>query len=188
MARIVPRTEMTLAEKAYIPEIARGMKVTIGHFLKGFFKPESIPVKHYPEVEPFVPRDYRSRHRLMKRPDGEPRCVACFMCATACPANCMTIEATSSDDGRIEKKPSKFEIDQLVCVFCGLCVEACPVDAIRMDTKKMAFAADKRETFKVGLKDLMDWDPKDYPESDVQSQVAPGGTLNAQARKEWGLQ
>ena len=187
MARIVPRTEMTLAEKAYLPEVARGLKVTLGHFLKGFAKPETIPVQHYPEVPAFVPRNYRARHRLMKRPDGEPRCVACFMCSTACPANCISIVATESADGRIEKKPAKFDIDLLVCVFCGLCAEACPVDAIRMDTQKIALAADKREKFRVGLQDLLDWNPADFPASDVQSQKAPGGSLNAQARKEWGV-
>jgi NADH-quinone oxidoreductase subunit I len=187
MARTVPRPEMTLAEKAYVPEIIKGLAVTMRHLLKGLVRPESLPVGNYPEVQPDIPRDYRSRHRLMKRPDGEPRCVACFMCSTACPANCIHIEATESSDPRIEKKPAKFEIDLLVCVFCGLCAEACPVDAIRMDTKKAMFAADKREKFRVGLSDLLEWDPKDYPETDVQSQKAPGGSLNAKAREQWGL-
>lgn len=187
MARIVPRTEMTFAEKAYLPEVAKGLKLTLGHFIKGFFQPETLPVLNYPEVQPHIPQNYRAKHRLMKRPDGEPRCVACFMCSTACPANCIKIEATESKDGRIEKMPAKFEIDLLVCVFCGLCAEACPVDAIRMDTRKISLAADSRDKFKVGLKDLMDWKPSEYPESDIQSQKAPGGSLNAQARKEWGL-
>jgi NADH-quinone oxidoreductase subunit I len=187
MAMTVPRPEMTLAEKAYLPEIVKGLKLTLGHLAKGLFRPETLPVLNYPEIQPEVPRDYRAQHRLMKRPDGEPRCVACFMCSTACPANCIHIQAMESADDRIEKKPAKFEIDLLVCVFCGLCVEACPVDAIRMDTKKVALAADNREKFKVGLKDLLDWNPSDYPTTDTQSQKAPGGTLNEQARKDWGL-
>lgn len=187
MARTVPRPEMTLIEKAYLPEAIRGLMVTMGHLLKGLWRPETLPVGNYPEVQPDIPRNYRSRHRLMKRPDGEPRCVACFMCSTACPANCIHIEATESADDRIEKKPAKFDIDLLVCVFCGLCEEACPVDAIRMDTKKAMFAADSRGKFKVGLSDLLSWNPEDYPVSDTQSQKAPGGTLNEQARKDWGL-
>ena len=187
MALTVPRPEMTFAEKAYLPEIVKGLKLTMGHLLKGLTQPETLPALNYPEIQPDIPRDYRAKHRLMKRPDGEPRCVACFMCSTACPANCIDIVATESKDGRIEKMPAKFEIDLLVCVFCGLCAEACPVDAIRMDTKIVALAADNRDAFKVGLNDLLDWKPSDYPESDVQSQKAPGGTLNAQARKEWGL-
>lgn len=179
---------MNLLEKAYVPEIVKGLSVTMGHFLKGFLKPETMPVHSYPEIPSEIPSNYRARHRLMKRPDGEPRCVACMMCSTACPANCITIQAGDSADSRIEKKPAKFDIDLLVCVFCGLCAEACPVDAIRMDTRKVALAADSREKFKVGLKDLMDWDPKDYPATDEQSQKAPGGTLNAQARREWGME
>jgi NADH-quinone oxidoreductase subunit I len=188
MARTVPRPEMTLVEKAYVWEIAKGLKVTLRHLFKGLLRPETLPVSNYPEVKPDIPRDYRSRHRLMKRPDGEPRCVACFMCSTACPARCIHIEAAESADPRIEKKPAKFEIDLLVCVFCGLCAEACPVDAIRMDTKKAMLAADKREKFRVGLSDLLDWDPKDYPEDDVQSQKAPGGLLNRDARRQWGVE
>lgn len=187
MARTVSRPEMTLAEKAYVPEIVKGLKVTMGHFLKGLFTPETLPVQSYPETPSVIPRNYRAKHRLMKRPDGEPRCVACMMCSTACPANCITIQAGESADDRIEKKPVKFEIDLLVCVFCGLCAEACPVDAIRMDTRVVALAADRREKFKVGLKDLMNWEPKDYPDNDTQSQKAPGGLLNAEAKKQWGL-
>lgn len=187
MARTIPRPEMTFAEKAYIPEILKGMKVTMSHLVKALAKPETIPVLSYPEVQPYIPRNYRAKHRLMKRPDGEPRCVACFMCSTACPANCIKIEATESADGRIEKKPAKFDIDLLVCVFCGLCAEACPVDAIRMDTMKISLAADSREKFKVTMKDLLDWNPTDFPANDTQSQKAPGGSLNAEARKEWGL-
>ena len=122
---------------------------------------------------------------MMKRPDGDPRCVACFMCSTACPARCISIEAEPAKDGQIEKKPKKFEIDLLVCVFCGLCEEACPVDAIRMDTRKVAITADSREKFVRTLDDLMDWDPKDYPADDVQSQKAPGGRLNEDARRAW---
>ncbi|MCB9496266.1 MAG: NADH-quinone oxidoreductase subunit I [Fibrobacteria bacterium] len=176
---------MTLAEKAYIPEILRGMRVTWSHFLKGFNEPETLPVQSYPEVQWEIDRNYRAKHRLMKRPDGEPRCVACFMCSTACPARCIHIEATESDDPRIEKKPAKFDIDLLVCVFCGLCAEACPVDAIRMDTKVIALAADTRGKFVATKEQLLDWNPADYPASDTQSQKAPGGLLNAEARARW---
>lgn len=185
MARVVPRREMTLAEKSYVPEVLKGLKVTMEHFLKGFVRPDSIPAQSYPEEPSEVLPTYRAQHRLMKRPDGEPRCVACFMCSTACPANCISIVADESADPRIEKKPKSFEIDLLVCVFCGLCAEACPVDAIRMDTRKIGVIGRDRKRFKVGMKDLMDWVPSDYPLNDVQSQRAPGGALNAQAREQW---
>jgi NADH-quinone oxidoreductase subunit I len=136
-------------------------------------------------VQPEVPQNYRSKHRLMKRSDGEPRCVACYTCSTACPANCISIVAEESKDDRVEKKPKSFDIDLLVCVFCGLCAEACPVDAIRMDTKKMSLTGGSRQDFKADMKELLDWNPADYPADDLQSQKAPGGLLNAQARAQW---
>ena len=75
----------------------------------------------------------------------------------------------------------------MTCVFCGLCVEACPVDALRMDTKEIVFEHRTRDEFVVTLETLTAWNPKDYPD-DEQSQVAPGGTKNAEARKVWGME
>lgn len=185
MVRVVKHKEMNLIERLYIFEAFRGLYTTIKHFLRGFFRYETLPTTGYPEVKPYIPRDYRAKHRMMVRPDGSPRCVACFMCASACPAHCIFIEAAQSTDGRIEKKASRFEIDHSVCIFCGLCVEACPVDALRMDTCETSFVHPKRKDFIVNLTDLTSWNPKDYPD-DPQSQVAPGGTKNKQALEVWG--
>jgi NADH-quinone oxidoreductase subunit I len=69
------------------------------------------------------------------------------MCATACPANCIFIEATEREDGKDEKMPARFAIDTLECVFCGYCVEACPCDAIRMDTGIFSLTGNRREDF-----------------------------------------
>lgn len=185
MTKVIERREMNAVEQAYLFEAAKGLVGTAKHLVRGFFKHESVPTVSYPEQVIPIPQDYRGHHRLMKRPDGDPRCVACYMCSTACPARCITIEAEEAKDGHIEKKPKKFEIDMLVCVFCGLCEEACPVDAIRMDTKKVAIVGDSREAFVRDMDSLMDWDPNDFPADDEQSQKAPGGRLNAQARTEW---
>ncbi len=185
MAKVVPRPELTFWERIYFVEIFKGLATTFGHARRTLMRPEASTTLMYPEVQPDLPRDYRARHRLMKRPDASPRCVACYMCSTACPARCINIVAEESPDHHIEKRPAKFEIDLLLCVFCGFCVEACPCDAIRMDTKKAILAGDNRADFVVDKATLMDWDPKDYPESDLQSQKAPGGKLHAQAIEEF---
>jgi len=187
MTRVVQHKPMNVWERLYVYEAVRGMYTTLKHFLRGLFRYETLPTIPYPDIKPEIPRDYRSKHRLMKRPDGEPRCVACFMCATACPAKCIYIEATESMDGRIEKKPVRFDIDHLLCVFCGLCVEACPVDAIRMDTRDASFVHGNRKDFLATMDQMLAWDPKDYPQDDAQSQMAPGGTKNKEALDNWGL-
>ncbi len=123
-----------LWEALYIPELLRGMSVTIRHFFLNTFGSREIVTIRYPEEKRVYPRYFRGVHRLMQREDGTPRCVACMMCSTICPANCIHIESGERPEGGIEKMPVKFDIDELVCVVCGLCVESCPCDAIRMDS------------------------------------------------------
>jgi formate hydrogenlyase subunit 6/NADH:ubiquinone oxidoreductase subunit I len=76
--------------------------------------------------------NFRGVHRLNRDEAGRVRCVACFMCSTACPADCIHIEGAASPWDDREKYPVKFDIDELRCIFCGMCEEACPVDAIEL--------------------------------------------------------
>jgi NADH-quinone oxidoreductase subunit I len=64
--------------------------------------------------------------------EGRVKCVACFLCATACPAHCIDIIAAESPWEDREKYPESFVIDELRCIYCGMCEEACPVDAIEL--------------------------------------------------------
>jgi len=133
MAKVVS-IKRGLWEDLYIPELIRGMGVTLRHFFINTFTKRDIVTLRYPEETREYPARFRGVHRLMKREDGSVRCVACMMCSTVCPAHCIHIVAGERDDDQGEKFPVSFEIDELTCVVCGLCVEACPTDAIRMDT------------------------------------------------------
>jgi NADH-quinone oxidoreductase subunit I len=86
----------------------------------------------FPEQKRNISGRYRGIHALTQRQDGTPKCVACYMCATACPAECIYIEAAERPEAAIEKYPTRFEIDLLRCVYCGFCVDACPEEAIIM--------------------------------------------------------
>ncbi len=124
-----------LWEQLYVPELVRGLGITLRHFFLNTFGGKEIVTVRYPEEKREYPPRFRGVHRLMKREDGTVRCVACMMCSTICPAQCIYIEAGErSDSTSVEKYPVTFEIDELICVVCGLCVEACPCDAIRMDS------------------------------------------------------
>lgn len=139
------REEMTFLERIYVVEIARGVTVTFGKLLWNL----SHHVMHlfgirtgvqasasiqYPNERRAYPKRFRGRHRLTLDVQGDVKCTACFLCATACPAKCIYIEAAEHEDPKVEKFPNRYEIDTLLCIYCGYCVEACPVDAIRMDT------------------------------------------------------
>jgi len=143
---------LDLRERMYFPEVIRGVGIIMKQFLRNFFfgrerNPDILArdrslsqnaTLQYPEERVPYPPGYRGLHRLVPREDGKPRCVACYMCATICPAQCIYIEAGELEGDPIEKYPVKFVIDELRCVVCGFCVEACPKDAIRMDTGEHA--------------------------------------------------
>ena len=163
-----------LGERLYLPLLG-GMMVTIKHFFKNLFGGPKYTI-NYPEERREYSHRYRGHHILPTRPDGSVRCVACFLCATACPAECIHIEAGEDPDENIEKYPVVYEIDMLRCVFCGYCVDACPEEAIIMSNNyDMAYFT--REQSIVGKVDLMKPFTFDetrlgyrpyYPEEDAQ--------------------
>ncbi len=139
------REEMNGWERAYLPEILRGLIVTSYRFWRnlslhalhavGVAKSRRASITtQYPDEHKLYPDNFRGAHRLTLKADESVRCTACFLCATACPANCIFIEAGEHPDPAVEKFPLRYEIDTLRCIYCGMCVEACPCDAIRMDT------------------------------------------------------
>ncbi len=164
--RVVQRPELSFWERLYLPQVISGLAVTSRHFFRnitfhilhqfGLFKHIRAAVTYqWPEEQrPLAPR-LRTRHRLTKREDGSPRCVACMMCETVCPARCIYIKAEEHPDPNIEKRPKSFVIDLGKCVYCGFCVEACPEDAIRMDTQIMDIAAYSRDAMVLDMNALL---------------------------------
>ncbi len=121
----------SLAERLYLPLVG-GLWVTLRHFVRNLLGRGKTYTIQYPEERRAYSHRYRGHHILTTRPDGSLRCVACFLCATACPAECIHIEAGEHPDVNIEKYPVVYDIDMLRCVFCGYCVDACPEEAIVM--------------------------------------------------------
>ncbi|HET9401943.1 MAG TPA: NADH-quinone oxidoreductase subunit NuoI [Candidatus Acidoferrales bacterium] len=122
MASILAEAGETLAT------LAKGFSVTWRNLFR------KTVTENYP-TEPvhFQPR-YRGIHVLHRDEQGLEKCVACFLCAAACPANCIYIEAAeNTESNRIssaERFAKAYNIDYSRCIFCGYCVEACPTDAI----------------------------------------------------------
>ena len=142
-----------LAERLYLP-LFGGLMVTLRHFFRNVLGRGKMPTIEYPEKRREYSHRFRGHHILTSRPDGSLRCVACYLCAQACPAECIHIEAGEHPDVNIEKYPIVYEIDMLRCIFCGYCVDACPEEAIIMSNNyDMAYFT--REQSIVGKGELM---------------------------------
>lgn len=151
----VASPKLSFWERIYVSEVFRGLGVTLRHLAQNLANQSAMPTVQFPEEPKPLAVRHRSRHRLTVRENGQPKCVACMCCETACPARCIHIVAEESNEVWIEKRCKTFEIDLLRCVFCGYCVEACPEDAIRMDTDEVLLVGERREDFIVGREFLM---------------------------------
>ncbi len=123
----VRQPRLSWLERLYLPQILRALATTFKHI----FQPRRTV--RYPERRraEYVPR-YRGVHRLNRDERGRVKCVACFMCPTICPAQCIHITGGPAPWPDREKYPIKFDIDELRCIYCGMCEEVCPVDAIEL--------------------------------------------------------
>lgn len=161
-SKAVERKPMTMWEKTFIPGIAKGMSITFAHIFK------KKPTINYPEKERTFSPVFRGLHVLNRDEEGRERCTACGLCAVACPAEAITMEAAERLPGeenlyREEKYAARYEINMLRCIFCGLCEEACPKDAIYL-SETFTPSNYTRKSFIYGKDELLIPDPKTQPE------------------------
>src|SRR5438128_1536312 len=131
--------QLSTWESMFVPAVLVGLGTTIRHLTKtlsGTHRTMQYPEQRREDM-PFEDggmdvQRYRGVYRLNRDEQGRVKCVACYMCATACPAHCIHIVGDESPWSDREKYPIKFDIDELRCIYCGMCEEACPVDAIEL--------------------------------------------------------
>ncbi len=130
----VVEPQLGLAGRMYLTPFIDGLTTTARHFFSTVAGGKMT--RQFPEERPEFgnPLIYRGVHRLNKDEQGRVKCVACFLCATACPAHCIDIIGAEAPWNDREKYPLSFVIDELRCIYCGMCEEACPVDAVELTT------------------------------------------------------
>jgi NADH-quinone oxidoreductase subunit I len=114
----------------------------------------------YPEEKPYLPPRWRGRIVLSRDPDGQERCVACYLCAVACPVDCIALQATEDATGR--RYPAEFRINFSRCIFCGFCEDACPTYAIQL-TPDFEMGEWRRHNLVYEKEDLLISGPGKYP-------------------------
>lgn len=162
-ANPIDRSPMTWWERLYLPAIFKGMIITFRHLFK-----KKVTIQYPEQVKPFSPV-FRGLQILNRDEEGRENCTACGLCAVACPAEAITMEAAERRPGeehlyREEKYAAKYEINMLRCIFCGLCEEACPKDAIYL-SETFAPANYHRNGFIYTKDDLLIPHPKENPEA-----------------------
>ena len=124
----VERPTLTLWEKSYLPQILRGLWLTLQHIPRRKF------TRRYPEEKPLLLGKYRGAPVLVRDPDGRVKCVACQLCEFVCPPKAIRVipgdRPADRADANVEKEPRDFIIDMLRCIYCGYCEEVCPEEAI----------------------------------------------------------
>jgi NADH-quinone oxidoreductase subunit I len=135
--KIIRSKDLNILQKMYIPEIVKGLRLTI----RQMFKPKFT--KEFPE-EKFEPeKSFRGRPVLVTE-NGTERCVACGLCARVCPALAIEVQASETELEK-ERYPVKFEINMVRCIFCGFCEEVCPEEAIVMSNEYLLVFTSQKE-------------------------------------------
>lgn len=121
---------------------------------------KKVTIQFPEQREKLAPR-YRGRIVLTRDPDGKERCVACYLCSSVCPVDCIAIEADEDEQGR--RYPASFRINFSRCIFCGMCEEACPTLAIQL-TPDFELSEYQRKNLVYEKEDLLISGPGKYPD------------------------
>jgi NADH-quinone oxidoreductase subunit I len=149
-------------------------------FLHAFRRRVTI---QYPEQKAYLSARYRGRIILSRDPDGGERCVACYLCAVACPVDCIALQATEDSTGR--RYPEFFRINFSRCIFCGYCEEACPTYAIQL-TPDVEMGEYNRQNMVYEKEHLLIDGPGKYPDYNFWgvAGVKIGGKDKGEAERE----
>lgn len=149
-------------------------------FLHAFRRRVTI---QYPEQKAYLSARYRGRIILSRDPEGGERCVACYLCAVACPVDCIALQATEDNTGR--RYPEFFRINFSRCIFCGYCEEACPTYAIQL-TPDVEMGEYNRQNMVYEKEHLLISGPGKYPDYNFWrvAGVKIGGKDKGEAERE----
>ena len=161
MAISVKVVDRPVPKVSYVRATLKGLASTFSHMID----PHKVTIQYPEQKYPISPR-WRGTHRMLTTEDGKAKCVACGLCPTVCPANC--IKLVPGEDEQGNRYPLVFDIDEFRCIFCGYCQEVCPEEAIHLG-QHYENSEYSREGFVYDLERLISqthpvtqmWDPED---------------------------